>query len=140
MARVAYFDCFSGISGDMTLGALCDVGLDIDALRAMLATLDIPGWSINGQAEVRGWLAGTRMHVVAPEQSVHRHLHDVTQMITAAPLPAQVKTQSLAIFQALADAEARVHGVSANEVHFHEVGALDAIVDIVGVTAGLYLL
>jgi uncharacterized protein (TIGR00299 family) protein len=140
MARVAYFDCFSGISGDMTLGALCDVGLDIDALRDMLATLDIPGWSINGQAEVRGWLAGTRMHVDAPEQSVHRHLHDVTQIITAATLPAQVKTQSLAIFQALADAEARVHGVSVNEVHFHEVGALDAIVDIVGVTAGLYLL
>ncbi|MFM7679980.1 MAG: nickel pincer cofactor biosynthesis protein LarC, partial [Roseiflexaceae bacterium] len=140
MARVAYFDCFSGISGDMTLGALCDVGLDIHALRTMLATLNIPGWSINGQAEVRGWLAGTRMYVDAPEQSVHRHLHDVTQIITAAALPAQVKTQSLAIFQALADAEARVHGVSANEVHFHEVGALDAIVDIVGVTAGLYLL
>ncbi len=140
MARVAYFDCFSGISGDMTLGALCDVGLDIAALRAMLATLNIPGWSIHGQAEVRGWLAGTRMHVDAPEQSVHRHLHDVTQIITAAALPERVKTQSLAIFQALADAEARVHGVSAAEVHFHEVGALDAIVDIVGVTAGLYLL
>lgn len=140
MARVAYFDCFSGISGDMTLGALCDVGLDVDALRAMLHALNVPGWHITGQAEVRGWLAGTRMHVDAPEQPVHRHLHDVTQIITTAALPEQVKTQSLAIFRALADAEARVHGVSVDEVHFHEVGALDAIVDIVGVVAGLYLL
>ncbi len=140
MARVAYFDCFSGISGDMTLGALCDVGLDVDALRAMLTTLNVPGWQITGQAEVRGWLAGTRMHVDAPEQPVHRHLHDVTHIIMAAALPAQVKTQSLAIFRTLADAEARVHGVSVDEVHFHEVGALDAIVDIVGVVAGLYLL
>lgn len=140
MARVAYFDCFSGISGDMTLGALCDVGLDVDALRAMLTTLNVPGWQITGQPEVRGWLAGTRMHVDAPEQPVHRHLHDVTQIIMAAALPAQVKTQSLAIFRTLADAEARVHGVSVDEVHFHEVGALDAIVDIVGVVAGLHLL
>ena len=140
MARVAYFDCFSGISGDMTLGALCDVGLDVDALRAMLHALNVPGWQITGQAEVRGWLAGTRMHVDAPEQPVHRHLHDVTQIIMAAALPEHVKTQSLAIFRTLADAEARVHGVSVDEVHFHEVGALDAIVDIVGVVAGLYLL
>lgn len=140
MTRVAYFDCFSGISGDMTLGALCDVGLDVDALRAMLDALNVPGWQINGQAEVRGWLAGTRMHVDAPEQPVHRHLHDVTQIISTANLPERVKTQSLAIFRALADAEAQVHGVSPHDVHFHEVGALDAIVDIVGVTAGLYLL
>lgn len=140
MTRTAYFDCFSGISGDMTLGALCDVGLDVAQLRTMLAALNIPGWQINGQAEVRGWLAGTRMHVDAPEQAVHRHLHDVTQIITAANLPERVKTQSLAIFHALANAEAQVHGVTPNEVHFHEVGALDAIVDIVGVTAGLYLL
>lgn len=140
MARVAYFDCFSGISGDMALGALCDVGLDVAALRTMLDALDVPGWQINGQAEVRGWLAGTRMHVDAPEQHVHRHLHDVAQIISAANIPERVKTQSLAIFHALAEAEAQVHGVSTAEVHFHEVGALDAIVDIVGVTAGLYLL
>jgi uncharacterized protein (TIGR00299 family) protein len=75
-----------------------------------------------------------------PEQSVHRHLHDVTQIISTANLPERVKTQSLAIFRALADAEAQVHGVSPHDVHFHEVGALDAIVDTVGVTAGLYLL
>ena len=140
MARVLYLDCFSGISGDMTLGALCDVGLDVGELRSMLNGLAVPGWQIDARAEMRSWLAGTQMYVDAPEQSTHRHLHDVTQIITNAQLPARVKRDALAMFTTLAEAEAKVHGVSANEVHFHEVGALDAIVDIVGVAAGLYLL
>ena len=140
MARVIYFDCFSGISGDMILGALCDAGLDVAELRALLQTLQVPGWSIDAQRETRGWLTGTRMHVHAPEQATHRHLHDVTAIITQSGLPAAVKATALRIFANLADAEAHIHGVRADEVHFHEVGALDAIVDIVGIAAGLHLL
>ena len=82
MARIIYFDCFSGISGDMILGALCDAGLDVAELRALLQTLQVPGWSIDAVRETRGWLTGTRMHVHAPEQTTHRHLHDVTAIIT----------------------------------------------------------
>lgn len=140
MARVLYFDCFSGISGDMTLGALCDVGLDVGELRAMLNGLAVPGWQIEARAEMRSWLSGTQMYVEAPEQTTHRHLHDVTQIISQAQLPERVKRDAVAMFTTLAEAEAKVHGVTPNDVHFHEVGALDAIVDIVGVAAGLYLL
>jgi len=140
MARVIYFDCFSGISGDMILGALCDAGLDVAELRALLQTLQVSGWSIDAVRETRGWLTGTRMHVHAPEQTTHRHLHDVTAIITQSGLPAAVKATALRIFANLADAEAHIHGVRADEVHFHEVGALDAIVDIVGIAAGLHLL
>ena len=140
MARIIYFDCFSGISGDMILGALCDAGLDVAELRALLQTLQVPGWSIDAVRETRGWLTGTRMHVHAPEQKTHRHLHDVTAIITQSGLPAAVKATALRIFANLADAEAHIHGVRADEVHFHEVGALDAIVDIVGIAAGLHLL
>jgi hypothetical protein len=140
MGRVLYFDCFSGISGDMALGALCDVGLDTAALHAVLARLQVPGWSIQARRETRGWLTGTRMEVVAPEQDTHRHLHDVVAIIQAAQLSPRVTQQAIAVFTMLAEAEAEVHGVAASEVHFHEVGALDAIVDIVGVVAGLELL
>ena len=140
MTRVIYFDCFSGISGDMILGALCDAGLDVAALRALLETMNLPGWSIEAVRETRGWLTGTRMHVHAPEQATHRHLRDVTDIITQSGLPAVVKQTAQRIFGKLADAEAHIHGVSAADVHFHEVGALDAIVDIVGIAAGLHLL
>lgn len=140
MSNVIYFDCFSGISGDMILGALCDAGLDIAQLRDMLNTLPVDGWSIDATRELRGWLSGTRMHVVAPEQDSHRHLHDVQAIIETSQLPAYVKTQAIAIFTKLAEAEAHIHGVTPEQVHFHEVGALDAIVDIVGIVAGLSLL
>jgi uncharacterized protein (TIGR00299 family) protein len=140
MSNSIYFDCFSGISGDMILGALCDAGLDITELRTMLSTLPVDGWSIDTTREVRGWLSGTRMHVVAPEQDSHRHLHDVVAIIEASQLPAAVKIQAIAIFTKLAEAEAHIHGVTREQVHFHEVGALDAIVDIVGIVAGLSLL
>ena len=140
MSNVIYFDCFSGISGDMILGALCDAGLDIAELRTLLHTLPVDGWSIDATREVRGWLSGTRMHVMAPEQDSHRHLHDVESIIQASQLPAHVKTQAIAIFTKLAEAEAHIHGVTREQVHFHEVGALDAIVDIVGIVAGLSLL
>lgn len=140
MARAIYFDCFSGISGDMALGALIDAGLSVEALRAELEKLNLPGWSIAAEQGMRRYIAGTRALVHAPEQETHRHLSDVQAIIEASTLAAGVKQRSLHVFRLLAEAEGRVHGLPAEQVHFHEVGALDAIVDIVGVVAGLALL
>ncbi len=135
-----YFDCFSGISGDMALGALLDAGLPLDALRAELAKLNVDGWSIRAERGMRGYLAGTRARVHAPEQPTHRHLADVRAIVESSVLAPEVKGRAIQIFTLLAVAEGQVHGVPAEAVHFHEVGALDAIVDIVGVVAGLALL
>lgn len=140
MSRIIYFDCFSGISGDMALGALLDAGLSLEALQQELRRLNVDGWEIQATREVRGPLAGTRAHVIAPEQAVHRHLHDIRAIIESSALAASVAAQSLRVFTLLAEAEARIHGTTPDQIHFHEVGALDAIVDIVGVVAGLALL
>jgi uncharacterized protein (TIGR00299 family) protein len=140
VTRIIYFDCFSGISGDMALGALLDAGLALDALRAELDKLRLPGWSIGAERGVRRYIAGTRALVHAPEQPAHRHLADVRAIIEASALDQGVRERSLAVFARLAAAEGQVHGIAPEQVHFHEVGALDAIVDIVGVVAGLHLL
>lgn len=138
MPRAIYFDCFSGISGGMALGALLDAGLSLDALRTELTKLAVGGWQLDAKRDVRGYLSGMRALVDAPEQHVHRHLSDVQQIIEGSTLATEVKTRSLRVFTLLA--EGRVHGVSREQVHFHEVGALDAIIDVVGVVAGLWLL
>ncbi len=140
MAQAIYFDCFSGISGDMTLGALLDLGVSLTALRSELAKLSLPEWEMTSTHEMRGYLAGTYARVQVPSQTQHRHLGDIQTIIHASSLSERVKEQSLRVFTLLAEAEGLVHGVSADEVHFHEVGALDAIVDIVGVVASLELL
>jgi pyridinium-3,5-bisthiocarboxylic acid mononucleotide nickel chelatase len=140
MPTAIYFDCFSGISGDMALGALLDAGLPLDGLRAELEKLGLAGWSIAAERATRRYLAGTRALVHAPEQPTHRHLADVRAIVEASALAPQVQARSLQVFGLLAEAEGQVHGIPAEQVHFHEVGALDAIVDIVGVVAGLALL
>lgn len=140
MAQIIYFDCFSGISGDMALGALLDAGLPLEALRAELAKLDLSGWSLAAERGTRAFLAGTRALVDAPEQPTHRHLADVQAIIGRSALAPAVQERSLRVFARLAEAEGQVHGIPAEQVHFHEVGALDAIVDIVGVVAGLHML
>ncbi|HWQ12247.1 MAG TPA: nickel pincer cofactor biosynthesis protein LarC [Roseiflexaceae bacterium] len=140
MPKAIYFDCFSGISGDMALGALLDAGLDLEALRGELRKLGLGGWAIEAERGRRGFLAGTRARVHAPEQPTHRHLADVRAIIAGSALAPAVQERSLRVFGMLAEAEGRVHGIPAEQVHFHEVGALDAIVDIVGVVAGLALL
>ena len=140
MTRVAYFDCFSGISGDMTLGALVDAGLDPDRLRQELQKLNVDGWELSAVRDVRYGIAGTHLRVSAPEQPVHRHLSDIAQILERSALEPAVRGTALAVFRRLALAEATVHGTSPAEVHFHEVGALDAIVDIVGAVIGLRLL
>lgn len=140
MPKALYFDCFSGISGDMALGALLDAGLALDVLCAELGKLNLAGWRLDAEPGVRRAIAGTRALVHAPEQAAHRHLADVRAIIAGSALSPQVVEQSMRVFTQLAVAEGQVHGIAPEQVHFHEVGALDAIVDIVGVVAGLALL
>lgn len=138
--NVAYFDCFSGISGDMVLGALVDAGLDPDALKAAIGQLGLDGITLNFKKDRRGYLAGTKADVSAEKHSKDRHLPEIRKIIDKAALPDRVKERAHAIFVRLAEAEAAVHGITPEKVHFHEVGALDAIADIVGAAAGLELL
>lgn len=139
----AYFDCFAGASGDMVLGALVDAGLALDDLRAALASLPLSGYRIEAVRDKRGPLTGTRLSVVltgnAGDQP-HRTLADVEGVLRDSALPQAVVDQAVAVFTRLAEAEAQVHGVDVHEVHFHEVGAVDALVDVAGSLLGLRLL
>ena len=139
--RIAFFDPFSGASGDMILGAMLDAGLPLEALLAALRTLPLPDWTIQASVVRRGALSATLAHVVSSEQDPpHRHLADVLRIIDAATLPGDAASQARTIFTRLAEAEAHVHRESLESVHFHEVGAADAILDICGAVTGLKLL
>ena len=140
MTTIAYFDCFSGISGNMVLGALLDAGLELKRLEAELARLPISGYALKVETVKRRGIQGTHVEVEVSEQSVERHLHHVEEIITGSDLPDEVKQRGLAIFRRLAQAEAKVHGAPVESIHFHEVGAMDAIVDVMGATIGLWLL
>jgi hypothetical protein len=138
---LAYFDCFSGISGDMTLGALVDAGVSIDALRSELSKLNLPGYRITAEKVTRSGIASTKVNVDLDEKKQPvRHLSDIRTIIESSHLSEAVKQKSIRIFEKLAEAEARVHGTTPDKIHFHEVGAVDAIVDIVGSVIGLDLL
>lgn len=139
--RIAYFDCFSGASGDMILGALVDAGLDIDRLRGELAKLPLEGYRLTSERVVEHGLAGTRLRVeIETGPQPHRRLREVLSLIQASSLAPKPKERSAAVFHRLAEAEARVHGTAPEEVEFHELGAVDAIVDIVGAVVGLEML
>lgn len=139
---LAYLDCFSGISGDMLLGALLDAGLELDALRAGLASLPVTGYALDVEAVSEHGISGTRAHVRldAAVPQAHRRLADIEALFDAAGLPDRARDTALAVFRRLAAAEAAVHGTAPEEVTFHEVGALDSIVDIAGTTLGFALL
>ena len=127
--KYAYCDCFSGISGDMFLGALVDAGLPIDTLREQLALLNLPEpVQVVAEETRKGALRACLVDVIVGESHHHRHFTDIAAMIEESSLSDTVKRTSLAIFRTLAEAEARVHGTSIEHVHFHEVGALDSIV------------
>ena len=138
--KIAYFDCFSGISGNMILGALVDAGLEVERLKAELARLSLSGYTLGAQTVRRRYLRGTHVEVGVSEEGVERHLHEIEEIIAGSDLPDEVKVRGLAIFRRLAEAEAHVHGIPVERVHFHEVGAMDAIVDVVGAVVGLWLL
>jgi uncharacterized protein (TIGR00299 family) protein len=135
-----YLDTFAGISGDMCLGLLVDLGLDPAVLEGRLRTLPLDGWQLAVRTEQRHGLGGTRVEVACPAEHHHRPWSEIDAMLAAAELPTPVRDQSRRIFRRLGEAEAHVHRVPLDAVHFHEVGAVDAIVDIVGTCLGLHLL
>jgi uncharacterized protein (TIGR00299 family) protein len=133
VSRIAYFDCASGASGDMVLGAVVDLGLRIETLRDALADLALPGYRLEARRVTRSGLTATQVEVVVDAQEPgHRHLRHILDLLQASRLEPQVKDTAAALFRRLAETEAAVHGTSVEEVHFHEVGAVDSIVDIVG--------
>ena len=157
--RVAYFDCPSGAAGDMIMGALVDAGVPFEALRDELAKLRLPGWSLERREVMKGVFRATKIdvhvhdHDHAGDAAGHSHAHGhdrhehpdrnlraILDLIAASDLPAAVKANASRIFTRLGEAEARVHGTTVDHVHFHDVGAVDAIVDVTGACVGLHLL
>ncbi|MDR2887209.1 MAG: nickel pincer cofactor biosynthesis protein LarC [Bacteroidales bacterium] len=131
--KILSYDCFSGISGDMNLGAMIDLGIEKEFLAGELNKLNLRGWEIEVQRDQRHGIYGTKVTVrQTVHEHVHRHLSDIEKIISGSGLGSRVKELSMKIFTKIAEAEARVHGTSVEEVHFHEVGAIDSIIDVVG--------
>jgi len=140
MSRLAHLDCFSGVSGDMLLGAIIDCGVSIEELRAELAKLRLDGYQLSATRVTRAGLAATQALVEVTGQAAPRTLGDVLGIIDKSGLPHEDREKGAHIFQRLAEAEARVHGETVETVHLHDVGAVDAVVDVMGTVAGLRLL
>jgi len=133
VSRLVYFDCASGASGDMILGAVVDLGLPIERLREELQKLALPGYRLEACRVTRSGLSATKVDVVVEAApGGHRHLRHILELLSASRLDEAVKARAAALFRRLAEAEAAVHGTDVEKVHFHEVGAVDSIVDIVG--------
>ncbi len=137
---VAWFHCFSGIAGDMAMGALVDAGADLAEVRGLCERLPIGGWQLEAESVMRSGIGGTKIHVRAEETTVVRTAAHVTALVEEARLPERVRQRALATFHGLAQAEGHLHRRPPEQVHFHEVGGIDAIVDIVGTCAALEVL
>jgi uncharacterized protein (TIGR00299 family) protein len=138
--NICYLDAFSGISGDMTVGALIDAGAPADGVIDALHSLET-GARFEVEKTIRGGIAASKFRVHVPDApQKHRHLHRILEMISRGRLPGQAKASAARVFERLAEAEAQVHGTSVEKVHFHEVGAVDSIADIVGASVALELL
>jgi uncharacterized protein (TIGR00299 family) protein len=141
LMRTLYFDCFAGASGDMILGALIDAGVEPESFKQQLSLLGVSGYTIGFATVDRSGISATYARVqTAHEQHAHRHLADILKIIYDSRLSDNVKNRAAKIFTRLAEAEARVHDETIEQVHFHEVGALDAIIDVVGAAIGFELL
>ncbi len=137
MTRIVYLDCFAGVSGDMLLGALVNAGWPLERLQAVVQALKLEGVSVQAEQVSKHHLAGTQISVLAPNAQPLRHPADLIALIEQADLSETVQKRAAEVIMALAKAEAQVHGVPLEEVHFHEVGAVDTLVDVVGTVAGL---
>jgi uncharacterized protein (TIGR00299 family) protein len=135
--KVAYFDCFSGISGDMILGALVDLGVDVDYLKGQFKKIDISGYDIKAKKVEKQHIHGTKVDIVIKEKQRHRSLKDINELIDKSGLDKEVKQSSKKIFLKVAEVESKVHNIYINKVHFDEIGALDSILDVVGAVIGL---
>ena len=138
--KIAYLDCLSGISGDMTLGALVDVGVPLEAMQMGIDSLGLPSCELVVDEVHRRGFRATKVHVRHEPEHAHRHLHHITDMIDASSITASQKDLAKRMFTRLGEAEAHVHGTTIRKVHFHEVGAVDSIADIVGAAIGWDLL
>jgi len=136
--KVIYFDCFSGISGDMCLGALVDAGIDPEVLRLELAKLPINDYELKWQRVYKNGIGATDITVeTVGHNHKHRQLDDIEKIIDGSSLNLEIKTRAKEVFQRIARAEAKIHQMSVDQIHFHEVGAVDAIIDIMGTIIGL---
>jgi pyridinium-3,5-bisthiocarboxylic acid mononucleotide nickel chelatase len=138
--RIAWFHCFAGIAGDMALGSLIDAGADTEELRNMLGRLPVDGWRLDVETVMRGGLSATRALVSVEESGISRTYLHIVKIIEEAKLPERVRERALGAFRALAEVEGRIHARPATQVHFHELGGHDTIIDIVGTAAALELL
>ena len=139
--KIAYLDCFSGVSGDMFVGSLLDAGLPFEELKKALSGLNLEGYTIAATKEGRNNIFGTRFHVSLKEKHQKaRHLKDIKEIITSGDIPLAVVEKCISIFEKLATIEGKIHHISPDEIHFHEVGAVDSIIDIVGSVVGMHLL
>ncbi len=138
--KIAYFDCFSGISGDMCLGAIVGAGASCEELSSILHQLPVEGFDLRFEQVKRHGISAVNVHVDTAREQPERHLSEIEKIIEDSELPQPVKDASKRVFGTLAAAEAAVHATTPEHVHFHEVGAVDAIVDVVGTVAGLYIL
>ncbi len=134
-----YLSCYSGISGNLFVGALLDAGLSEEALREMVTALPVSGYELQFEKVIKKGVTATHFDVALDptEKQPHRHLSDIVKIIEAAKLSDTVKKRSVSVFTKLAEAEAKVHGTTLEKIHFHEVGGVDAIIDIVGTVFGL---
>lgn len=138
MTKTAYFDCISGISGDMTLGALVDLGLEVKAIESAVQSMGLPDLRVTAETVKKCGFRAIQVHISHPPEHAHRHLHHIAEMIDrATEIPESAKQLAHRIFQEVAVAEAKVHGTTLEKVHFHEVGAIDSIADIVGTAFAL---
>ncbi len=141
MTRIAYFDCLSGISGDMTLGAFIDLGVEVAAIQAAVRSMGLPELSITASTVKKCGFRALAVKIDHPPEHAHRHLHHITEMIDGADgIDVQAKELAKRIFHQVAVAEAKVHGTTIEKVHFHEVGAIDSIADIVGAAVAMHAL
>lgn len=138
--RIAYFDCFAGVSGDMILGALIDAGLDLEALREGLQALHLSGYQLKVSRVRKGAIEATDVEVAVSDELTERKMAAVEAIIRKSQIPETIKETSMAVFSRLVTVEAGIHGTSFEEAHLHEVGGTDAIVDVVGTLLGLTLL
>ena len=138
--RLAWFHCFSGVAGDMALGALVDAGADLDEVEAIVRKVDVTGWTLAAEPVLRSGVAATKVHVRGGESHHHRTWGSIRDLLDAAGLPDRVHQRATATFALLARAEGALHRADPTDVHFHEVGAVDAIVDVVGTCAALEVL
>lgn len=139
--KIAYFDCFAGASGDMILGSLLDAGLPLEKLKGTLAKLQLDNYDLKVKKVLKKGLGGSQALVIINEtDQKHRHLADIKAIISQSDLADSIQQRCIAIFTRLAEAEAKIHQTTIDRIHFHEVGAMDAIIDIVGAVAGTTLL